>query len=311
MRFVLCVHGGAGALSRDRLPRDVDVAMRAALTAALRAGGEVLAADGAALDAVEAAVVVLEDAEVFNAGRGSALTSAGTVEMDASIMRGSDRAAGAVAAVRRVVHPVAAARRLLDGGDVVLLTADGADAFAARAGLELADPASFVTPARLRQLERATRVSLDTDDPAPGTVGAVACDVRGGLAAATSTGGMTRQAPGRVGDSPIPGAGVWADDRTCAVSATGEGERILRCALAHEVDARMRLLDRPIDVACREALDRVKAMAGRAGLIAVDARGRFTTPFVTEGMARGVVVDAGAPAVAIYGDEALDPAAND
>jgi beta-aspartyl-peptidase (threonine type) len=219
-------------------------------------------------------------------------------------MRGADRAAGGVTCVRRIVNPVIAARHVLEAGEHVLLAGEAADAFAAGLGLTVADPDWFVTPARRAQLARAPGVTLDTDDP--GTVGAVARDARGGLAAATSTGGMTRQAPGRVGDSPIVGAGTWADDATCAVSSTGEGERILRSALAHEVDARIRLGGQTLHEACRDALRRVQALHGRAGCIAVDAQGRFAMPFVTEGMARGFVRDDREPAVAIYGDEVAE-----
>jgi len=309
MGYVLCVHGGAGALTRDRVRDETDARMRAGLRASLEAGERVLRAGGEAVDAVEAAVRALEADDAFNAGRGSVLTADGTVEMDACVMRGRDRAVGAVAAVRRIVHPVAAARCVLERGEAVLLAGGPADAFAAACGLETAEPGYFVTPLRRQQLARSTRMVLDADAPEPdaglGTVGAVARDGRGGLAAATSTGGMTLKAPGRVGDSPVPGAGTWAADDTCAVSATGEGERILRSALAHEVDAQLRLGGRTLEEACSRALARVEAVGGRAGCIAIDRQGRLTLPFTTEGMARGAVAEGDVPGVALYGDEPL------
>ena len=301
--YVLCVHGGAGALHRKRLPAETDRALRAGLRAALIAGGEILEGGGSAVDAVEAAVSVLEERPDFNAGRGSVLNVAGEVEMDAAIMRGLDRAAGAVAAVRRTAYPIKTARRLLEEGGAVLLVAEAADDYTAAAGLETREPASFVTPKRRRQLENASRPTLDHDSPELGTVGAVALDGDGHLAAATSTGGLTGQARGRVGDSPIIGAGTWADDRSVAISATGAGEKILRSALAHRVDAELRLAQRSLEEACRHALDEVVAIGGRAGCIAIDAQGRAVLAFDTQGLARGVLRAGSEPVVALYGDE--------
>ncbi|MGH9036282.1 MAG: isoaspartyl peptidase/L-asparaginase family protein, partial [Acidimicrobiia bacterium] len=215
---LIAVHGGAG----DPRPAEQDGARRAALARSLTAGRDLLVAGGSALDAVIAAVEVLEDDGGFNAGRGSVRTAAGTVEMDAGVADGAGRRLGAVAAVRGVRHPVAAARAVLDDGRHILLAGEGAEDFARAAGLAFESDGWFIDP----------DVVGDAPDPgpAPGTVGAVALDAGSHLAAATSTGGRKGQRPGRVGDSPVPGAGVWADDATCAVSATGEGEAFLRVA---------------------------------------------------------------------------------
>jgi L-asparaginase / beta-aspartyl-peptidase len=277
---VLAVHGGAG----DPRPADQDGARLAALARSLEAGHGLLAAGGTALEAVVAAVEVLEDDGAFNAGRGSVPTAAGTVEMDAGVADGTGRRVGAVAAVRGLRHPVAAARAVLQHGGPVILAGEGAAAFARSAGLAFEPDEWFV----------------DTDiggtgasAPAPGTVGAVALDAAGHLAAATSTGGRRGQLPGRVGDSPVPGAGVWADDRTCAVSATGEGEAFVRVAFAHEVDALLRLGGLALEDACREALEHVRSAGGAGGCVAVDRAGHLAMPFTTPAMARGYVDGSG------------------
>src|SRR5947209_12985457 len=223
---VLAIHAGAGPAPSD--PDDGGdrwARQSAGLAAALRAGLSVLSSGGDALDAAVAAVVVMEDDEDWNAGRGSSLTAAGTVEMDAAVADGRARRASTVACVTGIRHPVEAARAVLDDGRHVLLAGPGAEAFASSAGLAFEDPEWFITERRRRALASA----------AGGTVGAVARDTAGHLAAATSTGGRTAQLPGRIGDSPIPGAGTWADDATCAVSATGIGEAFLQAAFAHEI----------------------------------------------------------------------------
>jgi beta-aspartyl-peptidase (threonine type) len=260
--------------------------------AALRAGG-------GALDAVEEAVRALEACEVLNAGRGSVLNAAGEVEMDACIVEGSGRGVGALAAVRRLVHPVSGARLVMEQSPHVLLVGEAADRFGAARGLETAEPGWFVTSLRRSQLERAQaadRIHLDhagEDDPegedpgTQGTVGAVARDAAGHLAAATSTGGLTNQWPGRIGDTPLVGAGTWADDATCAVSATGPGELFIRCGFAHEVDAGLRHAGLSVAEACDVALARVAALGGRGGCIAVDAAGNLALPFTTAIMYRG------------------------
>jgi len=273
---VLAIHGGAGPGPAEPDGDGTRWARQAAgLAAALGAGRAVLHDGGPALDAVVAAVALMEDDEEWNAGRGSALTAAGTVELDAAVADGRARRLGAVACVTGVRHPVEAARAVLDDGRHVLLAGPGAEAFARAAGLRFESPGWFVTPRRRQDLARY------------GTVGAVARDAEGHLAAATSTGGRTAQLPGRVGDSPIPGAGTWADDATCAVSATGIGEAFLRAAFAHEVDARLRLVGAGLDAACRAALAEVAAAGGDGGCIALAAEGRPVLPFTTTLMHRG------------------------
>ena len=269
---VLAIHGGAGPAPADpdhdgRWARQAD-----GLAAALRAGLVVLVAGGSAIDAVVAAVALMEDDEEWNAGRGSALTAAGTVEMDAAVADGRTRGLGAVACVTGIRHPVDAARAVLADGRHVLLAGPGAESFARSASLDFEPQSWFITERRRQAL---------------GTVGAVARDVSGHLAAATSTGGRTAQLPGRIGDTPIPGAGTWADDATCAVSATGVGEAFLRTAFAHEVDARLRLGGADLDTACREALAVVGAAAGDGGCVALAADGPPVLPFTTALMHRG------------------------
>jgi L-asparaginase / beta-aspartyl-peptidase len=292
---VLAIHGGAGPAPVDDGGAGAGSArwarQSAGLAEALRAGLAVLAGGGAALDAVVAAVTVLEDDEEWNAGRGSALTAAGTVEMDAAVADGRGRRLGAVAAVTGVRHPVQAALAVMDDGRHVLLAGPGAEAFARDAGLAFEPGEWFVTDRRRRDL--ALRAPSGTGTGGS-TVGAVARDAGGHLAAATSTGGRTGQLPGRMGDSPVPGAGTWADDATCAVSATGVGEAFLRAAFAHEVDARVRLEGVDLDTACREALAAVSAAGGDGGCIAVAAEGPPVLPFTTALMHRGWA-EAGGP----------------
>jgi beta-aspartyl-peptidase (threonine type) len=280
---VLAIHGGAGPAPPDEAHGGAArwPGQAAGLGAALRAGLAVLADGASALEAVIAAVMVLEDDEHWNAGRGSALTAAGTVEMDAAVADGRDRRIGGVACVTGVRHPVLAARAVMDDGRHVLLSGPGAEAFARDAGLAFEQPEWFVIERRRQALANWLAAA------GGGTVGAVARDRAGHLAAATSTGGRNGQLPGRIGDSPIPGAGTWADDAGCAVSATGIGEAFLRAAFAHEVDARIRLEGVDLATACQEALAAVTAAGGNGGCIAVTGEGPPVMPFTTELMHRG------------------------
>jgi isoaspartyl peptidase/L-asparaginase-like protein (Ntn-hydrolase superfamily) len=273
---VIVVHGGAGNPA-DGMVRDED-AYHEALAEALREGSGVLETGGSALDGVQAAVCSLEDCPLFNAGRGSVLTTDGHVEMDAALMWGADLRAGAVAAVTRVRHPVVLARLVMEETRHLLLAGPGAERLAEAQGLELRDPDWFVTDS---QRERWMA--------AKGTVGAVALDADGHLAAATSTGGLRGQLPGRVGDSPQIGAGTYADDATCAVSATGDGEIIVRALVAAEVASLMRHTGAGLEEACRRTLEeRVGPLGGDAGLIAVDRGGNVALPANTQVMHRGV-----------------------
>jgi isoaspartyl peptidase/L-asparaginase-like protein (Ntn-hydrolase superfamily) len=279
---------------------------RTGLERALRVGYDVLHTGGSSIDAVTAAVVVLEDDPLFNAGRGAVLNEAGAHELDASIMDGATLRAGAVAAARRIRNPVLAARAVMEKSPHVMLAGAGADAFARKKGLELVTPDYFTTRQRLVSLElallrkRGRLSSKATAAEKHGTVGAVALDSVGNLAAATSTGGFTNKMAGRVGDTPIIGAGTYANNETCAVSGTGDGEFFIRGVLGHNVSARMRYLHESLSAAARAALAEVAALGGLGGLIAVDRRGRIAMPFTTEGMYRGHVLGNGKVVVSIF-----------
>jgi L-asparaginase/beta-aspartyl-peptidase (threonine type) len=282
---------------------------RAGILAALEAGGAVLAKGGSSVDAVVAAVVGLEDCEVLNAGLGSVLTREGSVEMDAAVMSGAARNAGAVAGVRRLANPVLAARAALDRDEHILYAGEGAERLAVAAGLELVAPDHCITDHRRERQRRRLTEPAQTAEPHGeddhGTVGAVALDTEGHVAAATSTGGMSDKAPGRVSDSCQIGLGTWADDETAAVSATGQGEAFMRCAFAHEIDAGMRLAGRSLAEACDAALAAVSQLGGEGGCVAIDAKGRIALPFDTVGMPRGWIDAGGAPRIAIHPGDAL------
>jgi len=311
---VLAVHGGAGALARGgRGGRHA--AHRAALAAALRAGQALLAGGGSAVDAVIAAVAILEDSAPFNAGRGSVFTAAGTHELDAAVMDGATGHAGSVAGVARIRNPVLAAALVMRESQWVMLCGAGAERFAAEHGARMVEPAYFATRSRLQQLKRAQahrRVELDHDGAARtrarngkkgtsyGTVGAVALDAAGNLAAATSTGGLTNKPPGRVGDSPIIGAGTYAENASVAVSTTGVGEVFMRTVAAHDIAALVRYGSRSARKAAEEViLRKLPEAGGRGGAIVLDRRGHLAMVFNTEGMYRGAVRGNGKPKVEV------------
>ncbi len=304
-RWTLVVHGGSGIIERVSLTPDQDAISRAGLAAALDAGAAVLDADGTATDAVEAAVRVLEDDPYFNAGRGAVYTAAGGIELDAAIMDGSDRSAGAVANVTATKNPVGLARAVMEKSPHVLLSGPGADIFSIENGCEQATVDWFGIPERRRQLEemRANSASGFDVDMKYGTVGAVARDASGHLAAATSTGGVTGKRAGRIGDSPLIGAGTYADDRSCAVSATGAGEAFIRVGVAHEICTRVRISGEPVRHAIGEVLGEVKAIGGTGGVIVVTARGEAHWGFNTPGMYRARTSSTGEREVSVYGDE--------
>lgn len=304
--WTLVIHGGAGVIERARIGAEREAAARAGLSAALEAGAAVLRGGGAALDAVEAAVRVLEDDPCFNAGRGAALTREGRVALDAAVMEGTGRQAGAVAGATRTRHPVSLARAVMERSPHVFLAAPGADAFSAEQGLEQADPDWFVTAERRGHLAELLASDADQYDVEMkyGTVGAVARDVRGGLAAATSTGGVTGKRWDRIGDSPVIGAGTWADDRSCAVSCTGAGEFFLRAGVAHEIEARLRLAGDAPAQAAAAVLDEVRGLGGTGGAIVMPATGAPVWRFTTPGMNRGMADADGTRRVALFGDEA-------
>jgi L-asparaginase / beta-aspartyl-peptidase len=305
---VLLIHGGAGAIARGEASAEREAAIRKDLRHSLEEGWAVLREGGSALDAVERAVRVMEDSPCFNAGHGAALTSEGTIEHDAAIMNGRDRAAGAVSGTTRIRNPVSAARAVMERTPHVHLTGAGAEQFARQEGLPLAPPWYFFTPERLAALERVQAAksgrTTATERDRHGTVGAVARDRAGGLAAATSTGGYANKMPGRVGDSPIIGAGTFADNRTVAFSGTGHGEIFMRLVLGHRLSCRIELEGLDLAEASRRVLDELGAFGGTGGFIAVDHQGEIALPFNTPGMYRGIA-RGGHIAVAIFGDETL------
>jgi L-asparaginase / beta-aspartyl-peptidase len=301
-RWRLVVHGGAGSMRPGRLDPSQEKCARAGLEAALAAGAEILEKRESAIDAVEAAVRVLEEDICFNAGRGSVLTAQGCIELDAAIMDGRSRAAGAVAGLRTTRAPISLARLLLERGAHVFLSGKGADQFAREAGLEQVDNRWFEVPERRRQLDELIAAGGFDDEVKYGTVGAVAVDFDGHVAVATSTGGLTAKRWGRVGDSPLIGAGTYADDRSAAVSATGSGEFFIRAVAAHQLAERVRLLGEPLQVALDAVLGDVESLGGKGGLIAVAPNGEAAWGFTTPAMYRGMA-DAGGRTVAIYSED--------
>jgi beta-aspartyl-peptidase (threonine type) len=302
--FGLAIHGGAGTLPRAEMRGAVELNYRAGLQEALDAGFAVLQAGGTSLDAVTQAVVLLEDNPLFNAGRGAVFTLDGRNELDAAIMDGSNLKAGAVCGLTRIRNPILLARSVMEQSDNVMLAGAGAEEFALSRGFSFVPQSFFYTPERWRQLERIrggdTGLSALTISHL-GTVGAVALDLAGRLAAATSTGGMTGKRYQRIGDSPIIGAGTYADDRSCAVSATGHGEVFIRAAVAHDICARMRFGGRSLAEAVREVvLEELVALHGEGGVVAIDARGEIAMEFNSEGMFRASRRAGAEPQIAIY-----------
>jgi len=305
-RPAIIVHGGAGRIRDEELPQRLEGCKEAAL-----AGWEILKQGGSSLDAAEAAVVVLEDNPLFNAGTGSTLNSLGKVEMDAAIMDGKTLAAGAVASLEHVKNPISLARLVMEKSGHVMMDSEGAEAFAQENGIDLVDQKYFFTQDRWDALQKIkasekSRTSgvgkafLITDQDRHGTVGAVALDQNGNLAAATSTGGTTNKRPGRVGDTPVIGAGTYANNATCAVSATGDGEYFIRATVGRDVSALMEYRGMSLNDAAPAALDKVAKLGGTGGLIAIDHQGNVTLPFNTSGMYRGYVDANGKFVIEIY-----------
>ncbi|WP_018861502.1 isoaspartyl peptidase/L-asparaginase family protein [Thioalkalivibrio sp. ALJ3] len=294
--FSLMIHGGAGRIREAQDPL-VAEQYHAAILRVLEAGREHLTRGERALDTVEYCAALLEDDPLFNAGTGAALTREGTVELDAAIMDGTTLGVGAVGAVRGIANPIRLARAILEDGAHVLLVAEGAASFARQAGLPLIDERRLITAQRREQLGRTLRrgtVTLDHDEPAPGTIGAVARDQHGHLAAATSTGGMNGQRPGRVGDSPIAGAGVYADDHTGAISATGLGEHFLRSVFAKDLADRIELLGLSAAEALSASLQRLhERLDGYGGAIVIDCEGRCAAGTTTPRMLHGWIEHGG------------------
>src|SRR5207249_3393467 len=307
----LAIHGGAGTIERSNMTPEREREFRAGLERALTAGYEILKRGSSSLDATEAAVRTLEDDPHFNAGKGSVFTSAGTNEMDAAIMDGKTLAAGSVACLKHIKNPIALARLVMEKSGHVMMDGEGAEGFAKENGMELVDQKYFFTQERwdaLRKIKAAEKhrtggagkAFFITDQDRHGTVGAVALDKNGNLAAATSTGGTTNKRPGRVGDSPVVGAGTYANNATCAVSATGDGEYFIRATAGHDVSALMEYRGMPLKEGAQTALEKVAKLGGTGGLIAIDREGNMTLPFNTSGMYRGYVGLNGKFIVEIY-----------
>jgi L-asparaginase / beta-aspartyl-peptidase len=301
MKFRMVIHGGAGTIERSEMTPENEAAHRAGLEQSLKAGYDVLDRGGSSLDAVEAAIRVLEDNPLFNAGKGAVFTHEGTNELDASIMDGTTLKAGAVAGLKHIRNPISLARLVMEKSPHVMLDGDGAEAFAKKIGVTFVDQKYFYTDERWQALQK----MKSTPEPAKdkdrhGTVGAVALDQAGHLAAGTSTGGITNKEFGRIGDSPIIGAGTYANNRTCAVSCTGDGEYFIRSVVAHDVSAMMKYKNTTVKEAAQAAIDEVGRLGGTGGLIAIDKDGNVAMPFNTSGMYRGVIGADGKMSVEIY-----------
>jgi beta-aspartyl-peptidase (threonine type) len=316
--YILVIHGGAGTILKSQMSPEREKAYKEALTQALQKGYSILQKGGSSLDAVTAAVMLMEDSPLFNAGKGAVFTNEGRNEMDAAIMDGRNQSAGSVAGITVVKNPILAARAVMEKSNHVMMVGPGAEKFAASQGLEIVDPSYFYTEERWKALQRvkmedslkteldhgnkkATSFEFTNKDSKFGTVGAVALDQQGDLAAATSTGGMTNKKFGRVGDAPIIGSGTYANNLTCAISCTGWGEYFIRAVVAKTISDMMEFGNRSLKDASNEMImKKIPAMGGDGGLIAVDKNGNYNMPFNTEGMYRGVIHSDGKIEVEIY-----------
>jgi beta-aspartyl-peptidase (threonine type) len=301
MTFGMVIHGGAGTIQRGEMTPENEAAHRAGLEQALKAGYDVLNRGGSSLDAVEAAIQLLEDNPLFNAGKGAVFTHEGTNELDAAIMDGKTLKAGAAASLKHIRNPISLARLIMEKSPHVMLDGEGAEAFAKKMGVKLVDPKYFYTDERWQELQKKeTAPGPVSDKDRHGTVGAVALDKAGNLAAGTSTGGTTNKQFGRIGDSPIIGAGTYANNHTCAVSCTGDGEYFMRSLVAYDVSTMMEYKGMSVKAAAQAAIEKVGKLGGTGGLIAIDEQGNFAMPFNTSGMYRGRVGPDGKISVEIY-----------
>lgn len=316
-KYVMVIHGGAGTILKKNMTPQKEAAYKAGLEAALQAGYKAIQSGKSSLDAVEAAIRVLEDNPLFNAGKGAVFTHDGRNEMDAAIMNGRTLEAGSVAGVSTIRNPITAARAVMEKSEHVMLTGRGAEQFAKEAGLEIVDPSYFRTQERWKGLQKALRedsirskldhsyqpagkLGVENIDNKFGTVGAVALDKAGNLAAGTSTGGMTNKKYGRVGDAPIIGAGTYANNSTVAISCTGWGEFFIRSVVAHDLSALMEYKGLTVQEAGKAVIAKVGTLGGNGGLIALDKEGHAALPFNTEGMYRGMVTADGKITIEIY-----------
>lgn len=316
--YAIVIHGGAGTIRKENMTDERAAGIRAAMNAALDAGEAVLSAGGSAADAVEKTIWVMEDSPFFNAGKGAVFTNAGTNELDASFMTGDDLQAGAIGGVTNIKHPISAARAVMEQSEHVMLSGVGAEEFARTHGLEIVDPQYFYTEERYQSLQRVRAKEEEVDDKDRhgsleyareidekfGTVGCVALDKSGNIAAGTSTGGMTNKRYNRIGDAPIIGAGTYANNETCGVSCTGHGEFFIRYAVAHDVHARMAYGEKDLETAANEVIfDVLQPVNGSGGLIALDKYGNVSMPFNSEGMYRGYAKPGEDRVILFYGAE--------
>tara|TARA_Y100000780_G_scaffold71273_1_gene63878 strand:+ start:396 stop:1364 length:969 start_codon:yes stop_codon:yes gene_type:complete len=293
VEFSIAIHGGAGTITRKNMTQGKENAYRSKLKETLNVGYSILNKGGTSLDAVEATIRIMENSELFNAGKGAVFTNAGTNELDASIMDGRNLKAGAVARVKTVKNPISAARKVMEETWHVMLSGDGADKFAKEQGLDIVDPSYFYTQRRWDSLKK---IQVEKH----GTVGCVALDKHGNLAAGTSTGGLTNKRWGRVGDSPIIGAGTYANNQTCAVSGTGQGEYFIRGNVAYDVSAIMEYKGKSVGEAAQNVIRKLSDMGGNGGIITMDSKGNISMPFNTAGMYRGFRKAGQAPEIFIY-----------
>lgn len=299
----MIIHGGAGSLTRDAMSTKAQEAYRSALRTALKDGNRVLRNGGSALDAVEAAITTMESDTLFNSARGAVLTSEGTAELDASIMDGQTRNAGALTGVKTVKHPIRLARAIMTESKHVFLAQEGAETFAEQQGLDMVENDYFIIDSRRTSSGEGAALPEDSDADKFGTVGAVALDQDGNLAAGTSTGGISNKRFGRIGDSPMIGAGTYASNESVAVSATGQGEFYIRSVAAHNVASRVRHGGAPLQEAARAAVEEAEELGGVGGLIVLDPEGNMATPFTTQGMFRASVSTDGSMTVRIFREE--------
>lgn len=303
-KYGIVIHGGAGTILKSNMTPEKETAYSTALNEALQIGYKILESGGKSLDAVEAAIVFMEDSPLFNAGKGAVLTEKGGAELDASIMDGSTLMAGAVAGVKHVKNPIKLARLVMEKSPHVMLIGVGAEEFGKENGLKMVDPGYFITKERWEQYQKLIKYEENKKKAEKhGTVGAVALDKSGNLAAATSTGGMMMKKFGRVGDSPIIGAGTYANNNTCAVSATGYGEYFIRIGVAKDISALMEYKDYTLNKAAEEVIAKVGKLGGDGGVICIDKNGNVAMPFNTSGMYRGYLLNGSKPVTQIYKEQ--------
>tara|TARA_R110001583_G_scaffold54526_2_gene166791 strand:+ start:3543 stop:4523 length:981 start_codon:yes stop_codon:yes gene_type:complete len=299
--YTIVIHGGAGTILKKNMSSEKEAAYRAKLNEALQVGDSILRNGGICLDAVEQVIHIMENSPLFNAGKGAVFTHDGHNELDASIMNGSDLNAGAIAGVRDIRNPISAARIVMEKSDHVMLSGIGASTFAKEQGLEIVDPSYFYTQKRWESLKKLQdKKRKPTQNDKHGTVGCVVLDSYGNLAAGTSTGGMTNKKYGRIGDSPVIGAGTYANNKTCAVSCTGHGEYYIRLAFARDISAQMEYLNKTVTEACESEIKKLTDLKGTGGVIAVDKAGNVSMEFNTAGMYRGYIKSNGDSYIGIY-----------